>query len=81
MTPTFKDQPTNEDGCDIAHVNVGSAGLVDYTDENFVEPPRFIRACVGVLPVHRLKAWVKALISWYPNSHAIVVIGRLASPR
>jgi hypothetical protein len=35
-----------------------------------------VRACFGVFPVQRLNAWVKALTSWYPNSHAIVVIGR-----
>jgi hypothetical protein len=40
-----------------------------------------MRTCVGVVPVHRLKALVKALTSWKPTNQAICEIERFASSR
>ena len=40
-----------------------------------------VRACRGVVPVQRLKAWVNALTSRYPRSHAIWETGKSPSPK
>ena len=39
-------------------------------------PQWALRTCLGVLPVHRRKELVKALVSAYPRSQAISEIGR-----
>jgi hypothetical protein len=39
------------------------------------------RNCLGFIPVHRLNAFVKELISRYPRSHAISEIGNSRSLR
>ena len=59
--------------------SVTSRGFSTQRDIAHIQPDVLLLDAVGVVPVHRLKAWVNVLTSLYPKRKAISVKLRLLS--